>query len=522
MMSRQRGALRSTSGAMAILATSMSLAWGQGAPGQSTRPMQAGGAQRPEAIVQNAMRANPVTAPYPIIATWRDGKVVLSGRVGTKLIHDAAVRMAIDIGFPFRDDLVIDTAETFRVAMSSTPSMTGYAALAPNLSASYYVYPPPLFGRLDDPFFGMVPPLVSFPPWWGRQMEGPMAGPNVGGQPTPNPMINPNGGGPAAPNSGGAPAAGPSAPNPAPAGANNPGNALDQGWNPQDLPPAKGDVEITVDSSGQVILQGVVASEEVARELEQTARSVPGVTRVVTRFQVKPRPANQAGQDVPPPLPQPVRVGPGPDALQVKPRRVEGSERDAPPPPPLAVPAEPAASPQPAPPPEPDIVPARHAPSTGGVSALDGQRLTRRVVDSLKKRPAVGDLAIKVRSTGDAVMLTGQVPSAYEAMIAYRSAQQTPGVRDVVDRLEFVVPDEDHPNPLVQKGRPGDIEPYLNAQMSRHVGELAHIDSVKAHGDHLEIQGTLLNAADRDRVLAIIRSIPVLHGFRLDPNLTSD
>ena len=132
------------------------------------------------------------------------------------------------------------------------------------------------------------------------------------------------------------------------------------------------------------------------------------------------------------------------------------------------------------------------------------------------------DLAIKVRTLGDAVMLSGQVPSAYEDMIAYRSAQQTPGVRDVVDRLEFLVPDENHPNPLVQKGRPEDLEPYLNAQMARHVGDLAHIDSVKAHGDHLEIRGTLLNAADRDRVLAILRSIPVLHGFRLDPTLTSD
>ncbi len=58
--------------------------------------------------------------------------------------------------------------------------------------------------------------------------------------------------------------------------------------------------------------------------------------------------------------------------------------------------------------------------------------------------------------------------------------------------------------------------------MARHVGDLAHIDSVKAQGDHLEIRGTLLDAADRDRVLAILRSIPVLHGFRLEPTLSSD
>jgi hypothetical protein len=58
--------------------------------------------------------------------------------------------------------------------------------------------------------------------------------------------------------------------------------------------------------------------------------------------------------------------------------------------------------------------------------------------------------------------------------------------------------------------------------MSRHLGELAHIDGVKARGNHLEIRGTLLDAADKDRVLAILRSIPVLHGFQLDSTLTAD
>ncbi len=150
------------------------------------------------------------------------------------------------------------------------------------------------------------------------------------------------------------------------------------------------------------------------------------------------------------------------------------------------------------------------------------QRLTRRVIESLKRRPALSTQPIQVRSSGDGVMLSGKVPSAYEAMLAYRAAQQTPGVRDVVDRLEFPIPDEDHPNPLTRKGRPEDIEPYVLAQMTRHLGDLAHIDSVRARGDHLEIRGTLLDAADKDRVLAILRSIPVLHGFTLDPALTAD
>ena len=46
---------------------------------------------------------------------------------------------------------------------------------SPAGSAPYFVYPPPLFGRVDDPFFGFEPPLVSFPPWatsGGRQIRG--------------------------------------------------------------------------------------------------------------------------------------------------------------------------------------------------------------------------------------------------------------------------------------------------------------------------------------------------------------
>src|SRR5262249_34910197 len=108
------------------------------------------------------------------------------------------------------------------------------------------------------------------------------------------------------------------------------------------------------------------------------------------------------------------------------------------------------------------------------------------------------------------------------AMVAYRAAEQTPGVRDVIDRLEFVVPDEDHPNPLLQKGRPEDLDPYLAFQIRRHVGDLAHIDRIRTSGDVVEVRGSLLDARDRDRILAILRSIPVLYGFRLEPNFTTE
>ncbi|MHB1561126.1 MAG: BON domain-containing protein, partial [Isosphaeraceae bacterium] len=156
------------------------------------------------------------------------------------------------------------------------------------------------------------------------------------------------------------------------------------------------------------------------------------------------------------------------------------------------------------------------------VAALDHQTLTRRVIEAMKRRPVVAGQPVQVRSAGDSVSLSGQVASAYEAMMAFRAAQQTPGVREVVDRLEFPVPDENHPNPLTRRGRPEDIEPYLAAQMARHLGDLAHVDTVKARGNHLEVRGTLLDAADQSRVLAILRSIPVLHGFTIDANLTAD
>jgi osmotically-inducible protein OsmY len=510
-MVRDRGAWFSTFGGLAVMAAVAGLAFGQqAAPSPAGARPADNPQQRPEVIMARALRANPLTAPYAINVAWKDGTVILSGRVGTKQVHDAAVQMAIAYGFRFRDDLVIDTAETMRVAMSATPSMTGYGALAPNLSASYYVYPEPLFSWLDDPFFGMQPPVVSFPPWAGSRRDVPMVAPNGAGPMPPAAAAAP-GGTPASVGPSGAMPGGNPWTSPGQPGAPGPAGAME-------LPPPKGDIEITVDAAGQVFLRGVVASEDVAREIEQTAWSVPGVSRVFTQLQVKPRHAGAGANQEPPPPPQPVSVQP--DRLMVPPRpdpAAAGHPPEAPRP--LAAPD---AEKTPEPPPPAAVPPAQPQPAPTAVAALDGQRLTRRVIDSLRRRPALAAQPIQVRTSGDAILLSGKVPSAYEAMLAFRTAQQTPGVRDVVDRLEFLVPDEDHPNPLVNKGRPQDIEPYLIAQMSRHLGELAHIDSVRARGNHLEIRGTLLDAADKDRVLAILRSIPVLHGFELDTTLTTD
>jgi BON domain len=339
-----------------------------------------------------------------------------------------------------------------------------------------------LMGRLDDPFFGYIPPLVSFPPWWRRRVEN---------SPMPRPGLVPGNAAPGAMAQNGAP--GTMAQNGAPAGANVPPG----GWQPFDVAPVLGQVDVTVDASGQVFLRGVVTSEAAAREIEEAARSVPGVSRVQSQFQVIPR---RAGDENPPPR----------EGDPVQPRRV-GADDVPPPPEPMLLPNE----------------PDRPAPGRAKAAALapvglDAQKLTQRVVAALGRRAPTAELPVKVRTSEGTVTLTGRVPSAYEAMIVYRAAQQTPGVHEVVDRLEFSVPDEDHPNPLLQKGRPEDLEPYLASQIRRHVGDLAHIDRVHARGDAIDIHGTLSEGQDRERLLAILRSIPVLHGFRLDAELAAE
>ena len=101
-----------------------------------------------------------------------------------------------------------------------------------------------------------------------------------------------------------------------------------------------------------------------------------------------------------------------------------------------------------------------------------GQRASRAITS----RAGLPGPAIKVKVRDGVASLSGKVPTVYEAMLAYRAVQRTPGVREIEDRLEFVVPDGSTPNPLIEKGRPDDVEPYLQAQIRRQVGDLAHVD----------------------------------------------
>jgi hypothetical protein len=114
------------------------------------------------------------------------------------------------------------------------------------------------------------------------------------------------------------------------------------------------------------------------------------------------------------------------------------------------------------------------------------------------------------------------VPTVFEAMLAYRVVEQTPGIRDVIDQLEFVVPDGERQNPLIRQGRPEDVEPYLTAQIRRHLGDLAHLDRVRMLGDTLDLYGTIVHVADRPRLDAVLRSIAVLRGFRLEPHFEAE
>jgi hypothetical protein len=143
-------------------------------------------------------------------------------------------------------------------------------------------------------------------------------------------------------------------------------------------------------------------------------------------------------------------------------------------------------------------------------------------VKSLERRPGLAGLPVKVSVREGVASLSGRVPTVFEAMMAFRAAQQIPGVREINDRLEFVVPDAETRNPLLDKGRPDDVEPYIQAQIRRQVGDLAHVDRVRMQGDGLTVTGTLVRENDLARVEAILRSMPVLRGFRLHPEFTPE
>lgn len=385
-------------------------------------------AESPETVVRQVLMTNPVTAPYNLQTAYRNRQVVIAGVVGSKMIHDLAIRLAIGTGYPIRDDLVIDTGAAYRLAAAQAQAA---AAAGLNLAAGGFPYPYPY----PPPPFGFAPPFLGYPNDFrmpGAVPSGPIQGP-VG------------------------------------------------------LDLKEGTIEMTIDPRGVAVLRGTVPTLADRVAIGQKIAQTPGVSEVINLLQVPV--ANRADPENAPPADQPALApDPKPPAV-VGPAPVPDDKNDN--------------APQPA------IV-------------VDGGALGDRITQAFARRPALAGLPINVTFRDGVATLAGRVPTVYEAMLAFRVLEQTPGVREVIDRLEFVVPDGERQNPLIQQGRPEDVEPYLLAQIRRNVGDLAHIDRVRMLGDTLELWGSLVHAEDRPRLDAILRSIAVLRGFRLEPHITSE
>ena len=232
-----------------------------------------------------------------------------------------------------------------------------------------------------------------------------------------------------------------------------------------------GTIDLAIDGRGVATLRGAVPSLAERITLGQRVAQQPGVTEVVNLLNVKP-------------------------GLKVI------SLKDDPPPPPV-----------------PAVLPARAA---GNPVATDSDPVGQRAARALAQRAGLDPSTVQVKVRDGLASLSGKVPTIYEAMLAYRAVQRTPGVREIDDRLEFALPDGNGPNPLADKGRPEDVEPYLEAQIRRQLGDLAHLDRVRIQGDSLDLRGTLGREEDRPRFDAILRSLPILRGFRVHADVPAE
>ena len=409
---------------------------------QSAKPATA--SPKPiEATIASALAADLTTAPYSFLVERKDGRVHLKGRVGSRIVHDAAIRIAIASGLPVADDLVIDTNEAIRVA-----SLTGGISPASAALVSSYTFPPPLFGRFDDPFFGLEPPLVTYPFYW-PELTARRRGQSesVSTVQEADPTLPPN------------------------------------------------TIEMTIDPLGVALLRGTVPTQADRIAVGQRSALMPGVTGVINRLTVASamrlptKPAPRPLDDEPPPPPTPVSSRPQPRPNEPKT---------------MPIVPKPGIEPVPAPPLQSKIDP-----------------LGNRLETAVRSRPELAASSLKVTSSGGVARLSGSVPTVYEAMLAFRAAQQTPGVKEVVDTLQFEVPDGRSPNPLLAKGKPEDVEPYLQAQIARQVGDAARIDRVKVSGDTLQVFGTVVKSDVKPRVQAVLRSMPILRGFNVLPEFRS-
>ena len=459
-------------------------AWAQLDPSPSTQLPAIPAKGGTEVALLRSLQGNPATSIYAFSTERRGSKISLRGRVGTKQAHDSAIQTAIALGVPVIDDLVIDTLAVHQAAAYATrfASGMGYGSAGmgygsagpssglggyPGATSAYtplpYTYPQPLFGKLDEPFFGFEPPVLGYPAWWGAMSAARVGPPNPSASNTQQPQ-------------GAVPSASMASP------PVDPGDA--QAAN---LP--NGTIDMAIDARGVATLRGAVPSLAERITLGQKVAQTPGVTQVVNLLNVKPglTVVSMTDKPPPPPVPADLQAGAGVGAG--------------------------VARPMPFPIPNNDQVPAAVDPSDPV-----GQRASKAIAN----RAGLTNQTVKVKVRDGVAALSGKVPTVYEAMLTYRAVQRTPGVREIEDRLEFVVPDGSGPNPLADKGRPDDVEPYLEAQIRRQVGDLAHLDRVRVQGDSLDLRGTLDREDDRPRFDAIIRSMPILRGFRITAEMPAE
>jgi len=465
--------------ALAGVGIGVSAAWAQPRPSSASS-----GATASEEVVMamerlaQALRDHPLTAPYTYRLEWdaRRGKLVISGVVGTRPVYDAAIRLALESRLPLVDGLVIDTGEAHRVAgqpLRSTPAPAPPYPLLRGVAG-----PPPLYSGepiwaggwdrlgpgLDPVFHGVwTTPDLMYPLGWFDLTR--LRRPSREGI-TPDEI-----------------------------------EALEGLLDPTPTPGLPGDsVELLMGRNGLGVLRGVVPTEEIKRELADKARRLPNVSAIINLLRVVPQ-AN-------PPTPGPVAPAPAPDA---QPNAQPGRPIEVPPPPAAEPEGRHAVEPEPMPGDDHDA----------NLRDQEETDLAARVGRVMGRRPELDGARFRTVVERGVVTLDGPVPSAYEAMLAIQAARTTPGVRKVVDRLDFPLPqaDDGRDNPLLNRALTDQLEPYLEFQIGRQCDDLLALERVRVEGRVVRVLGAVRSPEDRVRVLAILRSMPLLRGFEVKPEV---
>jgi hypothetical protein len=433
-----------------------------------TTPTSAKAIDQSDILILGALAKNPVTAPYRFRVERVGDRWVLAGRVGTKVIYDEAIRTALAVTSKFTDRLVIDTAAVEAAAPAGGATPISMGNMWPWGFTTYpggipYVYPTPLFqGWWLDPFEGMEPPLISYPPWWNGMSAA---------RPGDSSLLSAPG------------AVGPQLPTGV--GDVDAGAVASDAIEFQGASAAAPAIEMTIDPRGVAILRGKVSSLAERIAIGQRIAQTEGVTDVVNLITV-------AGENAPPAAAKPAVV----------------------PPPPPPGPAAPGEGPASAP-----------APSVRKLDpSQDSDPLALDVRAALAEHPELAATPLQVEATSDdAVILSGSVPSAYEAMIAYLAVRRTPGVKSIDDRLRFPVPNSrGGSNPLRDRGRPEDVAEYLKAQLERRIQGQAIVHALRVDNDTLLVDLVGSQTETRKRVDAILRSFPLARGYRIESRWTDE